>query len=44
MWTKGGPAPRPDRGDADAARQRLVEALVATGEEDRSAFRTLFTI
>ena len=42
--TMGGPAPRPDRGDADAARQRLVEALVATGEEDRSAFRTLYTL
>lgn len=32
---------RPDAG-ADAARQRLVEALVATGSEDRSAFRTLY--
>ena len=28
--------------DADAARARLVEALVATGGEDRSAFRTLY--
>ena len=27
---------------ADAARQRLVEALVATGAEDRGAFRTLY--
>lgn len=32
---------RPGAG-ADAARQRLVEALVATGSEDRSAFRTLY--
>lgn len=42
--TVGGPAPRPDRGDADAARQRLVEVLVATGEEDRNAFRTLYDL
>jgi len=28
--------------DPDAARARLVEALVATGSEDRSAFRTLY--
>jgi len=28
--------------DADAARQRLVEALVATGGEDRGAFQTLY--
>jgi RNA polymerase sigma factor (sigma-70 family) len=27
-----------------AARQRLVEALVATGREDRSAFRTLYNL
>ena len=40
--TMEGPAPRPERGDADAARQRLVEALVATGNEDRGAFRTLY--
>ena len=31
----------PSNPDADGARQRLVEALVATGGEDRSAFRTL---
>ncbi|HEU4876386.1 MAG TPA: sigma factor, partial [Sphingomicrobium sp.] len=32
----------PSTPDADAARQRLVEALIATGAEDRSAFRTLY--
>jgi len=32
------------RSDADAARERLVEALVATGGEDRSAFRTLYSL
>ncbi len=32
------------RSDADAARQRLVEALVATGGEDRAAFRTLYQL
>ncbi len=32
------------RADADAARQRLVEALVATGSEDRTAFRTLYRL
>ncbi len=42
--TMDGPAPRPDRGDADTARQRLVEALVATGNEDRGAFRTLYDL
>ena len=30
--------------DADSARERLVEALVATGSEDRSAFRTLYSL
>lgn len=35
-------APHPS--DADAARQRLVEALVATGGEDRAAFRTLYRL
>ena len=30
--------------DADAARERLVAALVATGEEDRTAFRTLYQL
>jgi len=34
----------PSPADADAARQRLVEALVATGSEDRSAFRTLYRL
>ena len=34
----------PSDPDADAARQRLVEALVATGGEDRSAFRTLYRL
>lgn len=34
--------PAADGGGADHARQRLVEALVATGEEDRGAFRTLY--
>ena len=34
----------PPRPDADAARQRLVEALVATASEDRSAFRTLYSL
>ena len=29
---------------ADEARQRLVEALVATGGEDRQAFRTLYRL
>ena len=32
------------RSDADGARQRLVEALVATGEENRAAFRTLYQL
>ncbi len=32
------------RSDADAARARLVEALVATGGEDRGAFRTLYSL
>jgi RNA polymerase sigma-70 factor (ECF subfamily) len=35
-------SPGPSPAAADAARQRLVEALVATGGEDRSAFRTLY--
>jgi RNA polymerase sigma-70 factor (ECF subfamily) len=34
----------PSTPDADGARQRLVEALVATGAEDRSAFRTLYRL
>ena len=34
----------PSHTDADEARQRLVEALVATGGEDRSAFRTLYRL
>jgi RNA polymerase sigma factor (sigma-70 family) len=34
----------PSTPDADAARQRLVEALVATGGEDRGAFRTLYRL
>jgi RNA polymerase sigma-70 factor (ECF subfamily) len=34
----------PTNPDADGARQRLVEALVATGAEDRSAFRTLYRL
>jgi len=34
----------PSNPDADGARQRLVEALVATGGEDRSAFRTLYKL
>ena len=34
----------PANPDADGARQRLVEALVATGGEDRSAFRTLYKL
>lgn len=34
----------PSRSDAEAARARLVEALVATGGEDRSAFRTLYAL
>lgn len=32
------------RSDADQARERLVEALVATGAEDRQAFRTLYQL
>ena len=41
---EGAAAPAPGDGPsaADAARQRLVEALVATGSEDRGAFRTLY--
>lgn len=34
----------PSRSDADDARARLVEALVATGGEDRAAFRTLYQL
>ncbi len=34
----------PSQPDPDAARQRLVEALVATGGEDRGAFRTLYEL
>lgn len=34
----------PSRSDADDARQRLVEALVATGEENRAAFQTLYRL
>ena len=34
----------PASSDANAARQRLVEALVATGAEDRGAFRTLYRL
>jgi RNA polymerase sigma-70 factor (ECF subfamily) len=40
-------AAAPDAGAAaapDAARARLVEALVRTGEEDRAAFRDLYTL
>lgn len=32
------------RSDADQARERLVAALVATGAEDRQAFRTLYQL
>lgn len=32
----------PSSSDPDAARARLVEALVATGDEDRAAFKTLY--
>jgi len=32
----------PANSDPDAARARLVEALVATGGEDRAAFKTLY--
>ncbi len=35
---------KPSLPGSDAARQRLVEALVATGGEDRSAFRTLYKL
>ena len=34
----------PDPASGDGARQRLVEALVATGAEDRGAFRTLYRL
>jgi RNA polymerase sigma-70 factor (ECF subfamily) len=34
----------PSQTDADAARQRLVEALVATGEENRGAFQTVYRL
>jgi len=34
----------PSRSEADGARQRLVEALVATGEENRDAFRTVYRL
>ena len=34
----------PASSDANAARQRLVEALVATGAEDRGAFHTLYRL
>ena len=34
----------PSSTDANAARQRLVEALVATGSEDRAAFKTLYRL
>jgi len=34
----------PSTPDAAGARERLVEALVATGAEDRSAFRTLYRL
>ncbi len=44
MQDLSAPAPRPRETDADAARQRLVEALVATGGEDRTAFRTLYRL
>ena len=34
----------PDQSDADNARRRLVEALVATGHEDRGAFTDLYRL
>lgn len=37
-------APLPPQPTADAARARLVEALVATGNEDRAAFATLYRL
>lgn len=37
-------APLPPQPTTDAARQALVEALVATGNEDRSAFATLYKL
>ena len=36
--------PAPALVEPDAARQRLIEALVATGAEDRGAFRTLYRL
>ena len=38
------PSPQLSPASGDAARQRLVEALVATGAEDRGAFRTLYQL
>ncbi|MEG3176998.1 sigma-70 family RNA polymerase sigma factor [Sphingomonas sp. RB3P16] len=35
---------KPDAATTDAARARLVEALIATGEEDRAAFRDLYSL
>ncbi len=37
-------APLPPQPSTDAARTRLVEALVATGAEDRAAFSTLYKL
>lgn len=37
-------APLPPQPATDAARTRLVEALVATGAEDRAAFATLYNL
>ena len=34
----------PSRSATEGARQRLVEALVATGEENRAAFQTLYQL
>jgi len=37
-------SPLPPQPTTDAARARLVEALVATGAEDRAAFATLYSL
>lgn len=37
-------SPQPPQPTTDAARERLVEALVATGAEDRAAFATLYEL
>jgi RNA polymerase sigma factor (sigma-70 family) len=36
--------PKPDLPSVDAARARLVEVLVRTGDEDRAAFRDLYSL